>query len=118
MAMKISLPGGAVSMRIKGSMRVDVEIGSRGVRVVIVDADIREMSILIGPPNREGRRSRGRSRRLSARDEVTSEMEAAAVEAFLAGADATRLGRSLADVYKAMDAVRRRQAGVDDDDDD
>ena len=118
MAVKISLLGGALTTRIEGPMRVDVEIGSNGVRVVIVDADIREMSISIGSPGRDGRKARGRPRRLSAPAEVTPEMEAAAVEAFLAGADVTRLGRSLADVYKAMDAVRRRQAGFDDDDDD
>ena len=45
-------------------------------------------------------------------------MEAAAIRAFLAGADYARLGRALSAVYRAMDAVRRGQDVTDDDGDD
>lgn len=111
MAVKISLPDG-VTMRIDGRMRVNVEIGPNGVRIVIADADIEGMSIVIGARDR----GKARPRRVAGRSEVTPEMEAAAIEAFLAGADVARLGRSLASVYQAMDAARRSQDGLDDDD--
>ena len=114
MAVKISLPGlAAVTMRLEGG-RVDVEIGSNGVRIVIADAEIEGFSVVIGSRNRGD--ARGRRRRVAGRSEVTPEMEAAAVEAFLAGADVARLGRSLASVYQAMDAVRSRRQEFDDDD--
>ena len=114
MAMKISLPGlAAVTMRIEGG-RVDVEIGLDGVRIVIADAEIEGLSVVIGARNRGD--VRGRRRRVAGRSEVTPEMEAAAIEAFLAGADVARLGRSLASVYQAMDAIRSRRDGLDDDD--
>ncbi len=45
-------------------------------------------------------------------------MEAAAVRAFLGAADAKRLGRSLAAVYEAMEAVRLGREGFDGDEDD
>ena len=112
MAVKISLPDG-VKMRIDGRIRMDVEIGSNGVRIVIADAEIEEMSIVIGSRDR----NKARLRRAAGKSEVTPEMEAAAIESFLAGADVARLGRSLAGVYRAMDAVRSRRQEFDDDDD-
>lgn len=47
---------------------------------------------------------------------VTPAMEAAAIRSFLEGADTARLGRSLADAYLAMEAVRRTLDGLDDGD--
>ena len=89
-----------------------IVVAPGGVKMVVGDG-LDEVAISIGStPRYDARR---RTRRLPAWGEVISEMEAAAVKAFLAGADTARLGRSLAEVYVAMDAVRRRQdAPVDD----
>ncbi len=95
---------------------MNVEVGSNGVRIVIADAEIDGLSVVIG--SRDRGKAKTRPRRVAGRSGVTSEMEAAAIEAFLAGADVTRLGRSLANVCQAMDAVRRRQEGCEPDEED
>ena len=111
--------GASMSIKLAGCGRV--EMFSSDGSLTIVEAD--------GPGNPAARveaassKRRGRRRigRLGGADEgspVSSEMEAAAVRAFLAGADNARLGRALSAVYRAMDAVRRGRDPSDDDGDD
>ena len=110
---------GSASTRIRIGAGGRVRIATAGVRVVI-DITPSDLTIVIGDgPTIEVRASRTASRkrlkesRSLAPTFVSPEMEMAAVNAFLGGADTVRLGRSLAEVYGAMDAVRRQQ---DDDD--
>ncbi len=111
---------GSASTRIRIGAGGRVRIAAAGVRVVI-DITLSDLTIVIGDgPTIEVRANRTASRKrlkgsrsLAAPTFVSPEMEMAAVNAFLGGADTVRLGRSLAEVYGAMDAVRRQH---DDDD--
>ena len=91
----------------------------------MIDISPSDLTIVIGDDHTVDVRASGtgarkalkRGRGLLAPTPVSPEMEAAAVTAFLAGADVRRLGRSLAAVYAAMEAVRRGPDAIDDDDD-
>ena len=114
MAVRIRITGsGDVSIRIDAVSRIDVGTASSGVRLLVDDDAGDALSVYTRAPRGTGRGERSRR---TGTGLVTPAMEAAAIEAFLAGADTARLGRSLADVYRAMDAVRRRQDALDDED--
>lgn len=113
MALRIRITAsGRLSIRIAGS-RVTIEAAPSDVGLLL-DEDRDRLSVYTRAPR--GRDGRGRASRRAEEGSVTPAMEAAAITAFLAGADTARLGRTLADVYRAMDAVRRRQDASDDDD--
>ena len=113
MSLKIFVSGAAsVSIRIERATRVEVD-ASGGVRIDIGDGGD-GVSVSIGSRARGRRGAIAGAPRIAAGASVTPAMELAAVEAFLAGADVTRLGRSLTSVYTAMEAVRRGQDGEDD----
>ena len=105
--------GSRVSIEVS-SRDTDVYVRSVGVRLVVGYGPGR-LSIRIGAPRREDRKAKRRPLGLPGEGGVSPQMEAAAVRAFLGAADATRLGRSLSEVYRAMDAVRRGQDASDDD---
>ena len=121
MAVRISVSQDGARVRVEVSTRdgscVDVDVASAGVRIV-VGSGLDGMSLRIGSRKRSGGGGSKGSRGAIGGRPVSPEMEAAAVRAFLGAADATRLGRSLAAVYLAMDAIRRDQESSDEDDDD
>lgn len=115
MAVKIYLPdGGSITIRVDRATRIQV-VASGGVRIDIGDGPGDRVSITAGSRARDGGGAMTDSRRIAGRGAVTPAMEKAAVEAFLGGADVTRLGRSLGEVYASMDAVRRSEEGQDED---
>lgn len=109
MAVKIFIAGeDGASVRIKVSVRATVEVSSTDRSLTItVGGGAEGLSARRGTSASGGRQRLDRARDDRGAGSVSPEMEAAAVRAFLAGADATRLGRTLAAVYLAMDAVRR-----------
>ncbi len=115
MAVKISISDtDTLSIRIESASRV--EVGATGrIKIIVEDGPV-VMSVTTRSRARDRREPIAESRRIAG-GLVTSAMEAAAIKAFLDGADVSRLGRSLSCVYAAMEAVRRRQ-GIQDDDDD
>lgn len=113
MAVRIRITGaGRLSIRIDAASRVTIETGPSGVRP-LVDENRERLSVYTRAPRGGGGRGVGPRRDVGG--SVTPAMEAAAIEAFLAAADTARLGRTLAEVYRAMDAVRRQRDGIDDD---
>ena len=109
--------GSRVSIEVstRGS-NVDVDIRSGSVRIVVGDGPGRQI-LRIASRDRDRREAKKLPRGVVGTGFVSPQMEAAAVEAFLGAADATRLGRSLSKVYEAMDAVRRGQGPFEDDED-
>lgn len=121
MSVKIVLEGqGGKPVRVKLSTRRSVNLKINdvaeysGVRIV-VGAASGAGSVVIEVRNRSARAEAKRFRNPGTL--VSAEMEAAAVRAFLGGADTVRLGRSLAEVFVAMDAVRRRTLALGNDPD-
>ena len=107
MSLKITVSGaGSVSIRVDRATCIEVD-ATGGIRILIGD-DPDGASVSIESRVRNRRGTIAEARRVSG-GVVTSAMEAAAIEAFLAGADVSRLGRSLASVYSAMEAVRRNE---------
>ncbi len=113
MAVRIRITGaGRLSIRIDAASVVTIETGNSSARPP-PDEDRGRLSVYTRAPRGRGRRGVGPRR--DDGGSVTPAMEAAAIEAFLAAANAARLGRTLAEVYQAMDAVRRRLDEPDDD---
>ncbi len=113
MAMRIRITSTqGVSIRIDAVARVYIKSASSSMRLLSDDADD-PLSVYTRAPRSRSRQ--GQDAPPADEGTVTPAMEAAAINEFLAGADRVRLGRSLADVYRAMEAVRRRQDALDDD---
>lgn len=92
--------GRRIRIDVGGNASVTVTSGPGGVSVRIGE-DLDAVTRYLGGMTTAQRRTYLRSQ-----PGVTPQMEAAAVRAFLAGADVARLGGSLAAVYRAMEAAR------------
>ena len=112
MSLRITVSAsGSTCVRIDRATRIEVD-ASGDVTIEFGDSFV-DASISRGMRKRDKRGAIAADRRIEGAT-VTPAMEAAAVEAFLARADVSRLGRSLADVYAAMEAARLLERGLDD----
>lgn len=99
-----------VRIFIENTSRISIDVDERtGVSIAVrsrrfsskIDDDLG----VYASRNPTARQAPSGSRTLPSPRPVTAKMEAAGVRAFLAGADTAKLGRALADVFEAMEAV-------------